>query len=133
MSPLKAEYILQNTTSTTGERMNKLSVAFILSQVFVSSIWAANYVPYQPSLVVCRDNPYLSQCSGTREQCEKNPYLAQCSGTQVQCEANPYLAQCSGTPAQCEKNPYLAQCQIPNNPPVDPGVDRLCRENGYTR
>lgn len=104
----------------------------VLSQLIVAVALAAGYVPYQPSSPICAQNPYLSNCNGTREQCELNPYLSQCDGTRAQCEANPYLSQCSGTPAQCDKNPYSPQCQTPVQP-VDPGVDKLCRDNGYTR
>ena len=113
--------------------MKPLFVFLMITQVLFSAANAAYYKPYQPSPAICAQNPYLSQCNGTREQCEKNPYLSQCDGTKVQCEMNPYLSQCNGTPAQCERNPYLPDCQVVTQPPVDAGIDRLCRDNGYSR
>ncbi len=113
--------------------MKPLFVFLMITQVLTSAAIAAYYKPYEPSPVICAINPYLSQCNGTREQCENNPHLSQCNGTEAQCLNNPYLSQCAGTPAQCAKNPYLSDCQVATHPPVDPGIDRLCRDNGYSR
>lgn len=113
--------------------MKPLFIFLMIAQLLTSMANAANYKPYEPSPAICATNPYLSQCNGTREQCEINPYLSQCNGTEAQCRINPYLSQCNGTPAQCAVNPYLPDCQVATQPPVDAGVDKLCRDNGYSR
>ncbi len=113
--------------------MKPLFVFLMIAHTLISVADAANYKPYEPSSAICVINPYLSQCNGTREQCENNPYLSQCNGTEAQCLNNPYLSQCAGTPAQCAKNPYLPDCQVATQLPVDAGIDRLCRDNGYSR